>query len=90
MRVRIDNQGIIDKWSSKGLYDSDVRASKRWCWLLANEPKLHFECILGTENIRADLLSIHAPRRKRKRGLHDPNTPEKGERAEGQPSFHLG
>ena len=55
--VRSDNQALIEKWKSNNLYESDIRAFRRWGWLLANELGIRFEFVPGTENIGADLLS---------------------------------
>ena len=39
------------------IYDSDIRAFRRWGWLVANEPTMKMEFISGTSNKGADLLS---------------------------------
>ena len=55
--VRIDSHALVEKWKSQSLYDSDIRVFRRWGWLVANEPNIHFEFVPKSENTGADLLS---------------------------------
>ncbi len=55
--IKTDSHGVHDKFCSGQVYDSDVRAFRRWAWLIANEPGFKIEFSLGADNERADLLS---------------------------------
>ncbi|GMH34382.1 hypothetical protein BSKO_02216 [Bryopsis sp. KO-2023] len=55
--VRTDSQALIDRWKAKSMKDTDVRALRRWSWIISNEPHIDFEFIPGAKNKGADLLS---------------------------------
>ena len=55
--IRTDSQSVCSKAQSGSLYDSDVRAYRRWAWLAANEPGYKLQFVPGSENKGADLLS---------------------------------
>ena len=52
-----NNYSLHSKAKSRNFDDADVRAFRRWVWLLANEPDFNVEFVLGKTNIGADLLS---------------------------------
>ena len=55
--IRTDSHSVLDKAKSKNIYDSDVRAYRRWAWLIANESGFKIQFVPGAENEGADLLS---------------------------------
>ena len=55
--IRTDSQSVCAKANSGQLYDSDIRAHRRWAWLAANEPDFRISFLPGAENKGADLLS---------------------------------
>ncbi len=55
--VRTDNHGVFNKFRSGCLGDADIRAFRRWGWLIENEPGLRIEFLPGKDNQGADLLS---------------------------------
>ena len=55
--IRTDSYSLYSKAKSGNFYDADVRAFRRWEWLLANEPDFNVEFVPGKTNIGADLLS---------------------------------
>ena len=69
--VRTDSHAHVNKWKSQSLYDSDVRAFRRWGWLIANEADISFEFVPGSENTGANLLS----RPKTGKGVKDTPRP---------------
>ena len=48
--VRTDSHAVFDKFKSGYLHDSDVRAFRKWGWLVANEPG--FELEIGRASCR--------------------------------------
>ena len=55
--IRTDNQSVVERMKAGHLNDADVRALRRWGWLVANEPGFQVEFIAGDANRGADLLS---------------------------------
>ena len=55
--IRTDSHAVYDKFRAGYLHDDDVRAFRKWGWLVANEPGLKLEFLAGSENKGADFLS---------------------------------
>ena len=55
--IRTYSRSLYPKAKSGNFYDPDVRAFRRWAWLVANEPGFRIKFVHGAENLGADLLS---------------------------------
>ena len=55
--IQTDSHSILSKGKSDQLYQTDVRAFRRWSWLLATEPGFEIRFVPGSENTGSDLLS---------------------------------
>ena len=64
-----DSHSIFMKAKSGDFCDPDIRAFRRWAWLVANEPGFRIEFVPGVKNSGADLLSRPPPELAQKKGL---------------------
>ena len=65
--IRTDSHSLYAKAKSGNFYDPDIRAFRRWAWLIANEPGFRIDFVPGVENAGADFLSRPPPEEKPKK-----------------------
>ena len=57
LTIRTVSHAVYDKTKSGSFYDSDIRAFRKWGWLVTNEPGFKLQFLAGSQNKGADHLN---------------------------------